>query len=482
MTDIIKTADLLVRQIETGCLSHFAYLIHSNGHTAFVDVLRDVGDYLKFAEEFPGTVKYILETHYHADFVSGFYELAEKTGATIVFGPNANPTFKALEAKHDQLLELGNYHIRVLHTPGHTFESSCFVIEKAQEQIAVITGDTLFLGEVGRPDLAQKGDITEKDLAHMLFNSLKHLKALPDSCLVLPGHGAGSACGKSIEAGKFCDIGKQKVKNQPFHETDEAKFVEMVTTGLPPAPSYFFMDVGLNKKGELPQMEEVITKSFVALTPEVVEEQGKSPHIYVVDIRSGPEFAKEHIPGSIFVPYDGTFSIFTAYFVNPQDGDKIILVTPAGKEKEAITRLSRTGLDCVVGYLEGGIEAWRLQGRPLNQTQVVQYASHDEFVEKTGDGVVIDVRNPGEWESGVFENSKLLNLSALKKTIHTSQEADKTQKRYLHCKLGGRSLLGVCLLEKAGFTNVANIAGGFEKMKEAGVKSKTELPPKSTSL
>jgi hydroxyacylglutathione hydrolase len=254
MTSIVKTDDLHIRQYKTGCLAQYSYVIESQGEIAIVDPLRDLSTYMAIISESKAKLVYVLETHYHADFVSGHVDLARLTGATIVFGPEANPEFPAKIAKHDELLPLGSYKIRVLHTPGHTFESSCFVIENTEgKQIVVFTGDTLFLGDVGRPDLAQKGDFTDKDLARFMFKSLKLLKALPDETIMLPAHGAGSACGKNIQAGDFCIIGNQKKSNKAFAEEDENAFVTLATDNVPAPPSYFSLDVALNKSAEVDQ-------------------------------------------------------------------------------------------------------------------------------------------------------------------------------------------------------------------------------------
>lgn len=252
MTSVFKTDNLHVKQIKTGCLAQYTYVLESKGVMAVIDPLRDVDSYKKMAEEANCQIKWVILTHYHADFVSGFYDLAEQTKATIVLGPDSSPSFQCKVAGHGEVIPVGNHSLRVLHTPGHTFESSCFVLEDPSgKQMAVFTGDTLFLGDVGRPDLAQKGQVTEKDLAKMLFESLKLLKMLPDDCLILPGHGAGSACGKNIAAGDSCTIGMQKTKNVAFKEEHEDNFVSIVTASIPPAPQYFAMDVQLNKAGKV---------------------------------------------------------------------------------------------------------------------------------------------------------------------------------------------------------------------------------------
>lgn len=252
MTSVIKTDDYSVKQIKTGCLAHYAYVIESKGEMAVIDPLRDIEAYKQIAEESKSQLKWVILTHYHADYVSGYFDLATQTKATIVYGPDSNPSFDCKVAKHDELIPIGSINLRVLHTPGHTFESSSFVLEDPdKKQVCVFTGDTLFLGDVGRPDLAQKGEVTEKDLAKMMFKSLKLLKALPDDCTVLPGHGAGSSCGKNISAGDHCTIGIQKTKNQSFKEESEEEFIKITTANIPPAPAYFSHDIQLNRAGKV---------------------------------------------------------------------------------------------------------------------------------------------------------------------------------------------------------------------------------------
>ena len=253
MSLVIKKANIAVRQIKTPCLSHYSYMIESRKEMAVVDPLRDVAEYLKVTEESKANLKYIIETHYHADFVSGFWDLAQKSGAQIIFGPDTKPKFDSRIVKHGDILELGDCKIKVLHTPGHTLESTCYVLmDNEGKPLCVFTGDTLFLGDVGRPDLAQKaGSLTDKDLARMLFHSLKHLKELPDDCLVLPTHGAGSACGKNISTGDVCNIGTQKIKNTAFAEENVDAFIEMTTSGLPKPPTYFINNVKMNKEGKV---------------------------------------------------------------------------------------------------------------------------------------------------------------------------------------------------------------------------------------
>lgn len=408
MALVINKPHIKVKQFKTGCLAQYTYLIECGKEVAFVDPLRDIKTYTDLVSQEHLHVKWILETHYHADFVSGHFDLAKHTHGKIVFGPDSNPTFDCKVAKHNELLPLGDHHLRVLHTPGHTLESSCYVLEDPNNHpICVFTGDTLFLGEVGRPDLAQSGSINDKDLAKMLFKSLKLLKALPDDCIVFPAHGAGSACGKNISAGDYCVIGIQKQNNVPFRTEEEDKFVEIATSHIPAPPSYFSHDVALNKAGKIESVDEIVSHSCHPMTAEVFKNHAGQPKTFVLDCRTGPEFVAGHMPGAIFCPLDQSYAIWATYAVDPRKNEKCLLITPPGKEKEAITRLTRTGVDCVQGYLEGGFEAWTNAGYPVTKTKVVQYENAEEFKQKTEGGRILDVRNLGEWEDGVYKGATL---------------------------------------------------------------------------
>ena len=280
--------------------------------------------------------------------------------------------------KQNEKIAIGSYHLEVLHTPGHTFESSCYVLEnQAGHQLCVFTGDTLFIGDVGRPDLAQAASKTPQDMARMLYKSLKSLKSLPSQCIVLPGHGAGSACGKAISGGDRSTIGDQLKENAVFKEEDEATFIHMVTEGLAPPPGYWSMDVSMNKATAIKTFDDILSHSLHPLSPKKVQELAADPHVFIVDTRKPEEFAHCHIPGSLAVQYEQSMEVWTAYVVDPRKQEKIILIVPAGKEKEAITRLARTGLDCVVGYLEGGFEAWKNEGLPTTATKVVEVDSEE---------------------------------------------------------------------------------------------------------
>lgn len=454
-----------VTQYDSGCLAHYGYIIDCDGELAIIDPLRDVKEYLDYIQKSAGKPKYIIESHYHADFVSGYIDLAKKTGATVVFGPESKPSFNCKVAADQEVLHLGRFQIRCLHTPGHTLESSCFVLELQGKPLAVFTGDTLFLGDVGRPDLAQKGELTDKMLAKFLFNSLKKLKALPDTTLVLPSHGAGSACGKNISKGNFCDIGTQKVKNLAFKETNEQAFIEMATTGLAAPPGYFADNVRLNKDPNIKPLDQILQDVRV-LTAGEVDVLSKARDVVILDCRPAKEFSAEHIPGSVHVPFDGKLAIWATYVVS--QGERIVLVAPEGREMEAAIRLTRTGLDSLLGYLGGGISAWKAEAKPLSNVDMLSYSSGEEFSSKTNHGVVVDIRDPGELEGGVYERALIKNFSQLNSALKTPVD----QEIFIHCQSGVRSLIGYSLLKRKGY-KVRNVDGGWNRMASLGVKAKS---------
>jgi len=400
--DIISRDDLIVKQLRTGCLAHFSYIIVSDGEAAVIDCLRDVQPYIDKVKEMKAEIKLVLQTHYHADFVSGFVELSNKTGATIVYGPDSHPKFENCKVAADnEVLELGKYKIRALHTPGHTLESSCFVLEDAKGPFCVFTGDTLFLGDVGRPDLAQKGDITDKDLAGYLFESLHKLKALPDDCLIGPGHGAGSACGKSISDGNTCTIGKQKQNNKAFYTEDKKEFVEFVTTGLARPPVYFPINVALNKAHDIKSTDQVLPRATTKLTAATVKKMLDEGNTVVIDARGPMEFDKAHIPGALFSFTKSSFAAWVANMVHFDE--RLILVCPPEEEPELALRLTRCGLDNIYGYLDGGMDAWIKAGFKTESLETLTYETFDEFKTKMKDGHLIDCRGLGEWNSGVID-------------------------------------------------------------------------------
>ncbi|WP_415783471.1 MBL fold metallo-hydrolase, partial [Elizabethkingia bruuniana] len=385
-----------VEQIYTGCLAQGAYYIVSQGEAVIIDPLREVQPYLDKLQQDNATLKYILETHFHADFVSGHVDLSEKTGAAIVYGPTAKPEFEAIIAKDEEVFEIGNIKIKVLHTPGHTMESSCYLlIDENGKETALFSGDTLFLGDVGRPDLAQKGkDLTQEDLAGMLYDSLMNkIMPLSDETTVYPAHGAGSACGKNMQKETVDTLGNQKKTNYALNQPDKASFIKEVTDGLTPPPGYFAMNVAMNKKG-YESFDHVLEQGLKPLSAEDFEAVADETGALILDTRSAAEFHKNFIPQSVNIGVKGDFAPWVgAMIVDVKQ--PLLLVTDEGSEEEVITRLSRVGFDNVLGYLKGGVSAWQSAGK---ETDSVDRITPEEFAQRyTEDVKIIDVRKEGEY-------------------------------------------------------------------------------------
>ena len=385
-----------IEQIYTGCLAQGAYYIESNGEVAVIDPLREIQPYLDRAAKDNATIKYVLETHFHADFVSGHVDLAKASGASIIFGPNATPSFEATIATDGQVLKLGDVTITVLHTPGHTMESSCYLLtDKDGTHKAVFTGDTLFIGDVGRPDLAQKSDITQDDLAGYLYDSLRtKLMKLPDDIIVYPAHGAGSACGKNMSKETFDTLAHQKASNYALRaDMSKEEFIKEVTDGLLPPPNYFPLNVKMNKMG-YDSITDVIKRGTTALSPAAFEAAANETDALILDTRAAQDFAKGFIPNSIFIGIDGGFAPWVGALITDIE-QKILVVADNGREQEVITRLARVGYDHAIGYLEGGIDAWKNAGKELDMITSVNV---EETAIKMAEGnTVIDVRKPGEY-------------------------------------------------------------------------------------
>ena len=406
--EIISIPDLKVIQYKTECLAHFAYIVESKGNAIVIDPKRDIAEYINQAKKSNSKITHILMTHYHADFVSGQIELAQQTNALITYGPDSSPSFDSKVANDNEKISIGSYFIRVLHTPGHTFESSCFLLEDSNEKpLCVFTGDTLFLGDVGRPDLAQKGDITSEDLAAMLFNSLKKLKKLPDGVIVLPGHGAGSACGKNISLGTSCVIENQKATNYALKIENEDEFVKAVTDGIEDPPGYFAHNVALNKTKYLLGSEDIRNQLKPFSAKEAKFLLDSDPNFYILDVRKGDKFDIEHPQGAIHVPLEGQFAIWAAAVFKPTE--KIILVSDDQKRLEdALRRLPRTGLDNIVGFIEGGFEAWKKEKLPTSSIDDIKYQDDSSFRNATQGHRILDIRGKGELENTGIVDSDMI--------------------------------------------------------------------------
>ncbi|MCA6073564.1 MBL fold metallo-hydrolase [Fulvivirga sedimenti] len=455
-----------VEQIYTGCLAEAAYYIESNGEAAIVDPLREVSPYIEMAEERGAKIKYVLETHFHADFVSGHIDLAKKTGAEIVFGPNAQPNYEAHIATDGEILHLGDVQIKVLHTPGHTMESTTYLlIDEEGEEHSIFTGDTLFIGDVGRPDLAVKTDLSREDLASHLYDSLREkIMPLGDEVIVYPGHGAGSACGKNMSKETFDTLGHQKITNYALRkDMTREEFVKEVTENLVEPPQYFPKNAVMNKMG-YESFDEVLNQGNTPLSAKEFETVANSTGALVLDTRDKDAFAKEHIPGSIFIGIDDNFAPWVgALIVDLKQA--IVFIAEEGREEEVVTRLSRVGYDNTLGYLKGGIEAWKKAGFDID---TIDQVTAFEFAKgHKSDYSVLDVRKESEYESQHVEGTINFPLDFINRNM---AELDRDQGYYLHCQGGYRSLITASILRSRGFEKIVNIKGGFNALKETDLK------------
>ncbi|MDV3856362.1 MBL fold metallo-hydrolase, partial [Elizabethkingia anophelis] len=450
-----------VEQIYTGCLAQGAYYIVSQGESVIIDPLREVQPYLDKLQQDNAKLKYILETHFHADFVSGHVDLSDKTGASIVYGPTAKPEFEAIIAKDEEVFEIGDIKIKVLHTPGHTMESSCYLlIDENGKETALFSGDTLFLGDVGRPDLAQKGkDLTQEDLAGMLYDSLMNkIIPLSDEITVYPAHGAGSACGKNMQKETVDTLGNQKKTNYALNQPDKASFIKEVTDGLTPPPGYFAMNVAMNKKG-YESFDQVLEHGLKPLSAEAFETMADETGALILDTRPAAEFHKGFIPQSVNIGVKGDFAPWVgAMIVDVKQ--PLLLVTDEGSEEEVITRLSRVGFDNVVGYLKGGLSAWQSAGK---ETDSVERITPEEFAQRyTEDSKIIDVRKEGEYAAEHIAEAYSRPLAYINTWI---KDIDPKEHFFLHCAGGYRSMIAASILQARGYRNFTEVEGGFGKIK-----------------
>lgn len=466
-----------IEQIYTGCLSQGAYYIESNGEIAIIDPLREVQPYLDRAMADGSKIKYIFETHFHADFVSGHVTLSEKTGAPIVFGPNANPKFEAITAKDGQVFKLGEITITALHTPGHTMESTTYLLkDKNGKDHALFTGDTLFLGDVGRPDLAQKAaHMTQEELAGILYDSLRtKIMPLADEVIVYPAHGAGSACGKNMMKETVDTLGHQKEMNYALRaDMTKAEFVKEVTDGLLPPPAYFPMNVKMNKEG-YKDIDEVIAQGENALSPSAFEAAANETGAVLLDVRHQQEFAKGHIPGSIFIGIDGGFAPWVGDLIKDVK-QPILLIADQDRIEEVITRLSRVGFDNTIGYLEGGFEAWKKAAKEYDTVTSIPATEFKQIEEDSEYTIpVFDVRKEGEFQAEHVVDAQLTPLSSLNDHL---AEYPENETFYVHCAGGYRSMIAASILKSRGIHNLIEVQGGFDAIKEAKVKTTAYVCP-----
>lgn len=457
---------LFVHQFHTACLAEFAYYIESNGEAAIIDPLREIKPYLEMAQSRNAKIKYIMETHFHADFVSGHNDLAKATGAKIIYGPTAKADYEIYCAKDEEELPLGDAVIKVLHTPGHTFESSCYLlIDENKKPHCVFTGDTLFLGEVGRPDLAARSDFTKEDLAGLMYDSLRNkVMTLSDDIIVYPAHGAGSACGKNISTGKSCTIGKQKETNYALQPMTKEDFISIVASNIQKPPKYFFHASAMNKTN-FTNLDDLLKNNLKPLTVDQVKELIAQGAI-VIDSRDVPVCQSTGIiPGSVAISLSTPFAIWAGTLLNPQD--RVIVVAEPGREEEAVVRLARVGLEHCEGFLKGGIQEWMGHNEPLDKIVVKDTNEHFEDVKTNPEIRVVDVRNVPEWEVGVYPGSDRIPLGQLEGRY---SELDKIKPYHILCKSGIRATIAYSLLKRQGFDNLSVMKGGADELIKIGFK------------
>ncbi|PPK94412.1 glyoxylase-like metal-dependent hydrolase (beta-lactamase superfamily II) [Nonlabens xylanidelens] len=455
-----------IEQIYTGCIAHAAYYIESNGEAAVFDPLREVNPYIERAAKDNAKIKYVFETHFHADFVSGHLDLRERTGAQIVFGPTAQPGYDALIAKDEQVFELGDYKIKVIHTPGHTMESTTYLlIDQDGKEHGIITGDTLFIGDVGRPDLAQHvvEDLTEDKLAGYLYDSLRN-KILPlsDDLIVYPNHGAGSACGKMMSKETTDTLGNQKQTNYALQEMSKEEFKKALLTGLTPPPGYFPQNVMMNIKG-YESLDTVMDRATKALSPAAFEAAANETGAIILDVRSQEEFANGHIPRSIFVGLDGNFAQWVGSLIADVK-QPLLLITTKGREKETLTRLSRVGFDQTIGFLKGGFEAWKQAAMEYDKVTSITVKQFEEE-QNERHLPIFDVRKEGEFLSEHVVDAHNTPLDYI--NDHLASFPENTF--FIHCAGGYRSMIAASILKSRGIHNLINVEGGFNAIKETDI-------------
>ncbi len=468
---------MYIKQLYTGCLSEAAYYIESNGESAIIDPLRDIAIYLEMANERKSRIKYIFETHFHADFVSGHLDLEKATGAPIVYGPDTNTNFPVIVAKDGEKFNVGELTIEVLHTPGHTLESTCYLLKDGSgKNYCVFTGDTLFVGDVGRPDLAQKAaEITMNDLAGMMYDSI-HSKLVPlaDEVIVYPAHGPGSSCGKNLGPSTQSTIGEEKKSNYALQAISKENFINEVTDGILAPPSYFPINAKINKEG-YDSLDDVLVQGLKALSIDEFR-QLKMDDIIILDTRRADIFTQGFVPGSISIGLEGRFAEWAGSLL-PFDAP-IVLITETGQEKETIVRMARVGFSTVTGYLDGGYETWKNAGQEIDMIidieadELMMDIPHDKNL------VVIDVRRPTEYADGHLKDAVNLTLSEMTDPLSMANLEDE-QNLYVHCAGGYRSVIASSLLKRQGYHNLRNVAGGWGKIKE---QEKAEIVKETSVL
>ena len=456
---------MIVKQLYTGCLFQGAYYIESNGEAAVIDPLREVTEYLSLAKSSNSKIKYIFETHFHADFISGHLTLSKKTNSPIIFGPKANPSFDCIIASDNQVFKIGDVSITVIHTPGHTLESTCYLLKDENDKpYCLFTGDTLFLGDVGRPDLAQKSlNISKEELAGTLYDSIQNrISVLPDNILIYPAHGAGSACGKNMMKETVDTLGNQKIVNYALNGSlSRTEFVKELTNDLPNPPVYFPSNVKLNQEG-YDDFELILKNSLNPLSVDKFKDLMSLKDVIILDVRSQNDFRKGFVPGSIFIGLKGSFAPWVGSIIKDIN-TKLLLVCDKGFEEEAILRLSRVGFDNCLGYLDGGINSWTSH----NSFDVIESISADDLSKTIESISLIDVRKTGERSNGYLLNSKHITLDSFQDDL---TKIDIKNKHYIHCAGGYRSMIACSILKRNGYSAVVDVKGGFSSIRNSNFK------------
>lgn len=459
---------MYVQQLYTNCLAEAAYYIESNGEAAVIDPIRETEGYIELAEKRGAKIKYVFETHFHADFVSGHIDLAQKTGAKIIYGPMAETAYRVHNAKDGEEFTLGAGCIRAIHTPGHTPESTCYLLlDENGREYCIFTGDTLFVGDVGRPDLLD-GKMSKEELASMMYDSMQKLKKIPDDVIVYPAHGPGSSCGKNLGKETWSTIRQQKDSNYAMKDKSREQFIQEVTDGLTPPPAYFFSDAKINKMGYQP-LEKVMTKNKQSLTVPEVESMIANGAM-VLDTRNPDDFEKGFIPGAINIGLNGTFAVWVGTVIDINKD--LIIVAPEGKEEESILRLARVGYERVLGFLEGGIESWIAAGKNTNTVKSIEPFQFADIV-AGGNANVLDVRKLSEAEAGHVKNAAIIPLADLNQQFSS---IPKNKTVYIHCAGGYRSMIASSMLKAQGYENIVNVHEGWSKIKTTDIPIATGLP------
>lgn len=452
-----------IQQLYTNCLAEAAYYIESDGEAAIIDPIRETEPYTSLASQRSAHIKYIFETHFHADFVSGHIDLAHKTGAQIIYGPDADTSYKVHNAKDGDEFKIGKLTVKVLHTPGHTLESTCYLLlDEHQKPYCIFTGDTLFVGDVGRPDLLDGSGVSKEYLAGLMYESLNNkIKPLADDVIVYPAHGPGSSCGKNIGKETWSTIGQQKKLNYYLVETDKQKFIQNLTTGILPPPMYFFEDARINKTG-YNAIDAVVEKNTKALSLTEFENSVSSGAL-IIDTRDADAFEKGFIPDAINIGLNGQYANWIGTLIHIEQ--PLVLITDGGHEKEGVLRAARVGYENILGYLEGGMETWMNANKPMNTIDSIDASAFNQYM-KTEKYTALDVRKPGEFETAHVKDAQFISLSDLPKSYDT---LDKNKTYLVYCGGGYRSMIAASLMKAKGFNNVINVYGGFGKIKDCGI-------------